>query len=287
MFDITPDDISQLNDRDLRELVGRLCEAELVSRGLSPAAVTWGGNQTAADGGLDVRVALSPGVSIGGFVPSLSTGFQVKTPDMPRTAILGEMRPRGGIRPVIQELADEAGAYVIVSSNGSTADSALRNRRKAMRDALGGVANADKLCTDFYDRTRLATWVRCHPGLIAWVKERGGRALVGWRPYGAWSGEAEGIDAEYLRDDKLRLHLGRHRDAPAQPVAQAIDELRDELAQPGKIVRLVGLSGVGKTRFVQALFDARIGSRPLPPSLAVYTNHRIILNRSRLAWLRT
>ena len=33
MFDITPDDISQLNDTDLRELVGRLCEAELVSRG--------------------------------------------------------------------------------------------------------------------------------------------------------------------------------------------------------------------------------------------------------------
>ena len=34
----------------------------------------------------------------------------------------------------------------------------------------------------------------------------------------------------------------------------------------------MGLSGVGKTRLVQALFDARIGSRSLPPSLAVYTN---------------
>lgn len=42
MFDVTPDDISQLTDTDLRELVGRLCEAELVGRGLSPAAVTWG-----------------------------------------------------------------------------------------------------------------------------------------------------------------------------------------------------------------------------------------------------
>jgi hypothetical protein len=46
----------------------------------------------------------------------------------------------------------------------------------------------------------------------------------------------------------------------------------DELAQPGKIVRLIGLSGVGKTRLAQALFDVRVGSRPLPPSLAVYTN---------------
>jgi hypothetical protein len=37
-------------------------------------------------------------------------------------------------------------------------------------------------------------------------------------------------------------------------------------------VRLVGLSGVGKTRFVQALFDDRIGENSLDPSLAIYTN---------------
>lgn len=272
MFDITSDDINQLNDIDLRELVGRLCEAELMSRELSPAAVTWGGNQTAADGGLDVRVELPAGVFIEGFIPRGSTGFQVKKPDMPRAEIIAEMRPRGTLRPVIQELADETGAYVIVSSTGSTADSALRNRRSALREALNDVANADQLHTDFYDRTRLATWVRCYPGLITWAKERVGRALPGWRPYGPWSGATEGVDAEYLLDDKLRLHLGRHRDAPAQSVAQVIDELRDELAQPGKIVRLVGLSGVGKTRLVQALFDPRIGARALLPSLAVYTN---------------
>lgn len=272
MFDVTPDDINQLNDSDLRELVGRLCEAELSNRSLSPVAVTWGGNQTAADGGLDVRVELPLGTSIEGFIPCSATGFQVKKPDMPRSEIISEMRPKDTIRPVIQELADEAGAYIIVSSTGSTADRPLRDRRNAMREALGDVTNAGQLRTDFYDRTRLATWVRLYPGLISWVKERVGRALDGWRPYGAWSGVAENVDAEYLLDDKLRLHLGKHQDAPAQSAAQAIDELRDELIQPGKIVRLVGLSGVGKTRLAQVLFDARIGTRPLPPSLAVYTN---------------
>ncbi len=272
MFDITSDDINQLNDSDLRELVGRLCEAELSSRGLSPAAVTWGGNQTAADGGLDVRVELPLGTSIEGFIPCSATGFQVKKPDMPRSEIIPEMRPKDTIRPVIQELADEAGAYIIVSSTGSTADRPLRDRRNAMREALDDVTNASQLRTDFYDRTRLATWVRLYPGLITWVKGRVGRAFDGWHPYGAWSGVAVNVDAEYLLDDKLRLHLGKHQDAPTQSVAQAIDELRDELIQPGKIVRLVGLSGVGKTRLAQALFDARIGSRPLPPFLAVYTN---------------
>ncbi|MGE4580469.1 MAG: hypothetical protein AB7F21_13145 [Desulfuromonadales bacterium] len=272
MFDVTPDEISQLNDADLRELVGRLCEAELTSRQLSPSAVTWGGNQSAADGGLDVRVALPSDKSIDGFIPRLSTGFQVKKPDMPRADVLAEMRPKGIIRPVIRDLANEEGAYIIVSSTGSTADSALRNRQNALREALEDVDNAEQLYTDFYDRTRLATWVRCHPGLITWVKKKVGRTLSGWRPYGPWSGAAEDINAEYLIDDKLSLHLGRHRDEHPESVVNAIDELRDKLSCPGKMVRLVGLSGVGKTRLAQALFDARIGTRPLPPSLAVYTN---------------
>lgn len=272
MFDITSDEILQLNDTDLRTLVARLCEAELSSRGVSPAAVTWGGSQTAADGGLDVRVALPPDTKIDGYIPRPSTGFQVKKPDMPRAEIIAEMRPDDVVRPAIQRLTDESGAYIIVSSTGSTADSALRNRQDALREALNDVDNADQLSTDFYDRTRLASWVRCHPGLITWVKEKVGRASVGWRPYGPWDGATEDPGAEYLLDDKLRLHLGRHRDAPAQSVVQAIDELRDELTAVGKIVRLVGLSGVGKTRLAQALFDSRIGLRPLPPSLAIYTN---------------
>jgi hypothetical protein len=271
MFEVTGDDIALLNDVDLRTLVALLCEAELSARGLSPAAVTWGGSQTAADGGLDVRVALPEGTEIDGFVPRFSTGFQVKKPDMPKSAILKEVRPNGKIRPVILALAQEEGAYIIVSSNGSTADSTLGRRKAAIREAVG-VSNSDRLYTDFYDRTRLASWVRCHPGVIVWVKGKIGRAVTGWRPYGAWSGGMEDATTKYLLDDKLSLHLGRRRDELAQSVIHAIDALRDELALPRKVIRLVGLSGVGKTRLAQALFEADTGARFLPPSLAIYTN---------------
>jgi hypothetical protein len=271
MLDVTPDDIAQLNDTDLRELVGRLCEAELASQGFSPAAVTWGGNQTAADGGIDVRVALTPDSDIDGFIPRSATGFQVKKSDIPKAAILTEMCPKNAIRPSIQDLAHVGGAYIIVSSGGSTTDSVLRNRQDAMREALKDLLNADQLHTDFYDRTRVATWVRRHPSLIIWVRAKVGRALVGWQPYGPWSGSTEDVEAEYLVDDRLRLHFGS-RNEPAQPVTEAIDDLRDTLNQPSAVVRLVGLSGVGKTRLVQALFDARVGSRPIKPSLAIYAN---------------
>jgi hypothetical protein len=51
MFEITPQDIAQLDDKQLRTLVGLLCEAELRSLAYSTAAVTWGGDQNG--GGLD------------------------------------------------------------------------------------------------------------------------------------------------------------------------------------------------------------------------------------------
>jgi hypothetical protein len=157
MFEITADDIARLGDEPLRAVVARLCEVEVRRRGLGPASVTWGGNQTAADGGIDVRVALPPGTIIDGFIPRAETGFQVKKQDMPRADILEEMRPEGTIMPSIQSLAEVGGAYIIVGSAGSVADAALQARRNAMKEGMAGVVHADALALDFYDRTRIAT----------------------------------------------------------------------------------------------------------------------------------
>src|SRR5713226_5102329 len=156
MFEITSDDIALLNDEDLRALVGLLCESEARSKGFSASFVTWGGNQNAADGGVDVRVALPDSAGIDGFVPRPATGFQVKKSDMSRGDILAEMRPKGTLRLAIRDLAARSGAYIIVSSAGSTSDAPLQNRRAAMKEAVRDLPNAAALALDFYDRGRLA-----------------------------------------------------------------------------------------------------------------------------------
>lgn len=272
MFEITPDDIALLDDAQLRTLVGLLCEAELRSLGYSSVSVIWSGNQTAKDGGLDVRVSLPAGTPITGFIPRSATGFQVKKQDMPPAAITAEMQPKGVLRPVIQELTDSNGAYIIASSEGSTTGPALDRRRGAMADAVKHLANAADLALDFYDRGRLASWVRSHPGLIIWTRNAIGRAIPGWEPFGAWAYPAGGPDAEYLLDDGLRICARpATSNGDLTPVA-GIDKLRNDLREPRSIVRLVGLSGVGKTRLVQALFDNRIGTNALHPSRAIYTN---------------
>jgi hypothetical protein len=270
MFEITPQDIAQLDDKQLRTLIGLLCEAELRRRGYSTSAVTWGGDQNAKDGGLDVRVSLAEGRPMEGFIPRPSTGFQVKRQDMPPSAIAAEMIRNGELRPVIKELAAGNGAYVIVSSEGSTSDSALANRRNAMASAAAGLV--EQLLLDFYDRTRLASWVRNHAGLVVWVRREIGRSIPGWEPFGAWAYPAGGIEAEYLVEKGIRLRV-RPTEREAELSTEAgLKKIRETLRTPGTVVRLVGLSGVGKTRFVQALFDSRIGDEALDPSLAVYTN---------------
>ena len=48
--------------------------------------------------------------------------------------------------------------------------------------------------------------------------------------------------------------------------------MRAVLDRPASSLRLIGLSGVGKTRLVKALFDERVGTEALDPSLAIYTD---------------
>lgn len=272
MFEITSDDISRLGDEDLRSLVGRLCESEVKNRGFSTAFVTWGGNQNAADGGIDVRIALPDTTEIDGFVPRRATGFQVKKPEMSRSEILSEMSPEGSLRPAIRDLANRSGAYVIVSSGSSTSDSALQTRRAAMREAVGHLPNSVDLALDFYDCGRLASWVRQHPGLVSWVREKIGHSIHGWQSFGSWAFAPEGAAGEYLLDETLRICTDTNTQIGGLRPKEGIERIRDGLRQPGKVLRLVGLSGVGKTRFVQALFDERIGTQSLDPSLAAYTN---------------
>jgi len=45
MFEISKDDVKQLNDVDLRELIALLCETEVSAKGLSSVGVKWGGSQ--------------------------------------------------------------------------------------------------------------------------------------------------------------------------------------------------------------------------------------------------
>lgn len=271
MLEVDDSDIYALHDEVLRELVGRLCEAELESLGLSPSAVHWGGDHKAADGGLDVSVSLPNSVHITGFIPRPVTGFQVKTPTMSAAAIRKEMAPRSSARPAIRALALNGGAYIMVSAKSSNTSSALASRRKAMVEALRNVRGRGQLITDFYERGKLSTWIRRHAGVALWLASKIGKAYVGWRPHGAWAVRPTAADPGFLMNKAPRVYCSL-RPEELLPDAEALDVVRAQLTAPGAVVRLVGLSGVGKTRFAEQLFDARKHPKALPASQVFYAD---------------
>ena len=76
MIEVTGNDIANLGDADLRTLVARLALAELRKQGCPLSAVTAGGNQDAADGGLDVRVQCPTPLTSADFVPRCTPAFR-------------------------------------------------------------------------------------------------------------------------------------------------------------------------------------------------------------------
>jgi hypothetical protein len=270
MFEVSAEVIGALDDKQMRELVARLCRAELRVSGLPESGVTAGGDQRAPDGGIDVRVEVDPASGALDFIPSSFTGFQVKKEkSFGAERVKGEMAPAGVIRPVLQELANVAGAYVIVNGGQSVADKGLNERRKAMRATAAALHGAERLTLDFYDGDRLAEWANQHPGVVLWVLETLGRGHSGYRPWGHWCVAAE--DA-LIADEAGRLEDRNNKDGETLSLLAGIELLRESLRQPAASVRLVGVSGTGKTRLTQALFDGRLGDGALAPDLAVYTD---------------
>lgn len=275
VLEVTGEHVKALDDKQLRDLVVRLCRAELRRLGLPLHALTDGGHQNAADGGVDVRIELphsadaAPGMD---FIRRKHTVFQCKAEDMPRKAIAVEMKPRGVLRPVIAELIQQGGAYIIVSSGGTVADKRLRDRRQAMRDCVAGLAGEQDFLLDFYDRKRLARWACQYPGVAAWVRESVGQPIDGWRTHGEWAARRSG-HTPYEADAHPRLWTGEADQQTPRPIADGLRALRDRLVRERGVARLVGLSGTGKTRLAQALFEEDIDpGGALDPALALYAD---------------
>ena len=271
IFDIDKAFIKAVDDGTARELVARLCRAELRAQRLPESAVTWGGDQRAKDGGVDVRVDCPSPLRTPDFVKTPCTVFQVKAEKFPPSKIQEEMAPNGILRPAIVELKETGGTYVIASTQDDGTDAALQPRRNAILKCLRDHGLGSSVQADFYDSRRIADWVEQHPSIATWLRHKIDQPLMGWRPYGPWAYGEHDPEAEYFVDDRVRVFVPNAE--VGSITTQAIVQLRRELEHTVSI-RIVGLSGVGKTRLVQALFDPRVcpESLPLAPENVIYVD---------------
>ena len=271
-LELTVEDITSLNDGDLRELIGRLCEAEFLQQQLPLADVTWGGAQEAADGGLDVSVDSNSRLSQPNFIPKNCTGFQVKKHSMGKAACHKEMLDGSKLKPILSEIANKTGAYIIVSGKDDCSDKMLKDRLAGMQEAVSSLTNKDDLQLDFYGRNRILSWLHLYPSVTLWVRQRVGKPLSGWKPFGRWAATPIAVEDDFITDDHRCVSDSSLGNQNPLTVLEGIKAVRDKLRGNTSIVRITGLSGVGKTRFAQALFEQEIGGEPLPYTNTIYAD---------------
>ncbi|MEX2950131.1 hypothetical protein AB4K01_02885 [Serratia fonticola] len=271
IFDIGKDELLRLSDTQLEELIARLAEAEVAAHGHSPAWVSWSGSINAPDGGVDIHVQVPVDKLSTGFLERPDTILQAKKHSMPMAAITKEMVTDRRLSPTISAQAVKKGCYIIVSLDDDCSPLMKRDRLKAMRDAVKDDPNSKSIHLDFYDRSKLAQWLRQHPSVMLWVKRKLGQGYSGWQPYGAWSNPPQGVADTLISAPGVTVTLPSAKGQKLN-IADAIEPMRNLIRSTRKAVRITGLSGVGKTRIVQALFDETAGKDALDRTVAVYVD---------------
>ncbi|WP_305829630.1 esterase/lipase family protein [Photobacterium leiognathi] len=105
-----------------------------------------------------------------------------------------------------------------------------------------------------------------------WLRSNFGKDHSSWKEYGNWANCPKGIEEEYILDQAMRLHSSSSKNSEGLATVEALNLVKDRLLKAGTSIRLVGLSGVGKTRFVQALFDERIEGIVLDKETVFYSD---------------
>lgn len=255
-FNIQPEMVQRLDDTAARQLIARLCEADIARSGLPPC-VFYGGDQRAADDGVDVEVACRPLKRLNEKLTRSVAIVQVKAEKSPfgPKRIADEMQPKGSLRPSIAALAKDHGLYLIASTKENPSFRVRAARVGAMRDVLDSNGLSGEVEAEFYGAQEVASWVEAHPAIAVWLREVLGQPLSGWKGYGPWAYREADIDREFILDEEGRVSLPDKTELGT--VAEAVVAIRRDL-KSRRAVRLLGLSGLGKTRLAQALFDHRI-----------------------------
>ena len=240
-FDVTGDHISILRERDLPVLLRKLLIAEAQDNHLPVDGIQVASNIHTPDGGEDGRIWWTEGPERTPNLPSRFCQFQLKGGGITRAAAGKDVLTAGGhVKDMVHKVLSSGGHYILLCAQSYT-QRQIEQRENSIRKALreAGMDIADEQ-VDFRDADQMASWVNCHPSVATWAKERTQPGATGpFRSWNHWAGRGEHDSSQWVEDDRL-------------PELRAW--LHEKLAAQHPSLRVVGLSGVGKSRLIlQAL----------------------------------
>ena len=190
-------------------------------------------NIKAPDGGEDGRIVWLEGPNRTRNLPCRFNQFQLKAGAVTPAQAAKNVLRNGQVQPMVRRALDSGGHYRMLCAHSYT-QREIERRTERIRNAIrcaGGSAEDNQVT--FWDADQIAAWVNRHSAVAMWVRACTQRGTVG--PFQTWE------------------HWADHPDHDKSPWVfdERLPPLRDrlrELATPQSIVRLVGLSGVGKSR---------------------------------------
>lgn len=255
-FKIESADINRLTDIQLTQLLSELLQSEAYKFGISQRSAEVALNIRVGDGGEDGRISWIGGPKQTDYLPNRLTMFQNKATDMGPAAYANEImtaatqsRP-SVLKPKVEEILDQGGAYIVFTTqelNTQQKDERIAEVRKRLCEQ--GKEYAYSCEVKIYDAAQIATWVNQFIPTVVSVQNWIGTPVErGLKTFDLWS----------EHEDISRLPF-----AAVESRREMVTALSEKIEQPKSCFRLMGLSGLGKTRTAFQLFKENESLRNL------------------------
>jgi len=238
-FEVTSRHLAAVSKDLFPELLRLLLSAEALSHGIPPEGIHVSDNNDAPDGGEDGRISWDGGLERTSFLPGRLCQFQLKTGKIEPATAGREVLPKAEeVKSMVQSVLKGSGHYIVLSTNSYTRQQ-IEAREISIREALRSTGlEIDDTQVSLRDAGQLADWINTHPAVATWLLEKTTPGLLGpFQSWSHWAGCFEHDASPWVDDERLG-ELRRF--------------LRDRVAigQPRSMARIVGLTGVGKSRLV-------------------------------------
>ncbi|XSC41981.1 hypothetical protein ACF1BQ_025455 [Bradyrhizobium sp. RDT10] len=136
------------------------------------------------------------------------------------------------MKPMVRAALEAGGSYIVICGRPFT-NSKIKAREKRISEALISAGlTFDEGQIQFRDADQVAQWVSSRPPVAAWLLGQTQPGLVGaFQDWSHWAGRYD--QSPWVDDARLPTYR---------------EELRQLIARPREVVRVVGLSGYGKSR---------------------------------------
>ena len=200
-------------------------------------------NITVADGGEDGRIKWEGGPDNTDFLPTRFCQFQNKATEMGPADCANEIvASDGSMKRMVEDALDNGAAYILFTNQELNTDQKIPNRVKKIKEKLTelGKAYAETVTIEIYDAAKIEGWVNKYISAIVAVLNWVGRPLErGLKTWSDWSQQGEYQRFLFVADEGRKA---------------ALDSIKPLLNVPGKCARILGLSGLGKSRLAFEAF---------------------------------